>query len=106
MHAAIEDIIESCHNGIVAWEKVSQVKPILIQGKDDHFKTIERAKILTEFFEDRKIDYKIVKSIEGNILSKIVNLNYLLDYSSIYTAILNNTDPSPVQSIDFIKNRL
>ena len=31
---------------------------------------------------------------------------YLLDYSSIYHAILNNIDPTPVKAIEFIKNRI
>jgi len=106
IHAIVEDVIESCHNGIVAWEKKTSVKPIFIQGKDDHPKTIERVNLLKEFFESKSIDYRIVSSMDGNILSKITNLSYLLDYSSIYTSILNNTDPSPVTAIDYIKKRL
>ena len=106
MHVITEDIIEACHNGIVAWEKNSNVKPVLIRGKNDYIKTIERWDIIEEFFQEKNIDYKIINSLEGNILSKMVNLIYLLDYSSIYSAVLNNTDPSPVNSIDFIKNRL
>ena len=105
-HAIVEDIIESCHNGIVAWEKESSVKPVLIQGKDDHLKTIERINILKEFFEKKKIDYRIINSIEGNILSKITSLTYLFDYSTIYTSVLNNIDPTPVNSIDFVKSKL
>ena len=87
-------------------ERNSNVKPILIQGKDDHVKTRERWLILKEFFQSKEIDFKTVESVEGNILSKITNLIYLLDYCSIYTAVLNKIDPSPVGSIDFIKKRL
>ena len=105
-HALTEDIIESCHNGIVAWEKKSIVKPVLIQGIDDHIKTAERVTILKKFFNSKEIDYKIINSVEGTILEKIISLIYLFDYSTIYTSILNNTDPSPVNSIDFVKNEL
>ena len=41
IHAMTEDIIESCHNGIMAWEKKSDVCPVLLQGKEDHAKTTE-----------------------------------------------------------------
>jgi len=41
-YAMMEDVIEACHNGIVSWEKPSEVKPILIQGADDYIKTKER----------------------------------------------------------------
>jgi len=106
IHAITEDVIEACHNDIVAWEENSKVQPILIRGHDDHIKTIERWNILKEFFNERGIEYFETKSVEGNILSKIVNLIYLLDYSSIYRAILNQIDPSPVNAIDFVKERL
>jgi len=56
-HVMTEDVIEACHNGIVSWEKPSNVQPILLQGADDYIKTKERWKILKEFFETKKIDY-------------------------------------------------
>jgi len=106
MHVITEELIESCHNGIVAWKINSKVQPILMRGQNDHIKTIERWNILKEFFTDKKIGYFEIESINGNILSKIVNLVYLLDYSSIYHAVLNHIDPSPVNAIDFVKNKL
>jgi len=106
MHAMTEDVIESCHNGIVSWERNSNVKPVLIQGKDDNYKTIERWSILKEFFDAKEIDYKIIQSTEGNILSKITSLIYTLDYSTLYLSVLRGIDPTPVNSIDFIKRRL
>jgi len=105
-HAIIEDVIEACHNGIVAWEKTSPVQPILIRGQDDYIKTKERWEIIKKYFTENKIDFKEVYTINGNILSKIIVLFYLLDYSSIYKAVMNKIDPSPVKSIDFIKNNL
>lgn len=106
IHAMTEDIIESCHNGIMSWESKNDVTPILLQGIDDYFKTIERWKIIEEFFVSNMKEYHVVKSLDGSILSKITNLIYLLDYSSIYSAILNNTDPSPVNAIDYVKSQL
>ena len=106
LHAISEDVIEACHNGIVAWERSSNAQPILLEGNDDYFKTKERWKILKEFFANEKIDFKEINSVEGNILSKIINLIYVLDYCSIYHAILSKIDPTPVKSIDFIKERI
>ena len=106
IHAIIEDVIEASHNGIVAWENSSNVQPILLQGKDDHIKTKERWQILKEFFENNEIEYKEVFSPSGGIITKITNLIYLLDYVSIYKAVLKNTDPTPVKSIKFIKEKL
>ena len=106
MHAACEDIIEASHNGIVSWEKKSDVMPILIRGSEDHIKTKERYEILKEFFIKKKIKYEEIMSVEGNILSKLITLIYLLDYATIYKAVIDNIDPSPVKSIEFIKKNI
>lgn len=106
IHAIAEDVIEACHNGIVSWEKENNVNPILIQGKDDYIKTKERWKIIKEYFEQNKIDYKEVISIDGSILSKLINLIYILDYCSIYKAVQTEIDPTPIRSIEFIKKQL
>ncbi len=105
-HVITEDVIEACHNGIVSWERPSNVQPILLQGADDYIKTKERWKILKEFFKTKKIDYWEILSVQGNILSKLITLIYYLDYTSIYLAVLNNTDPTPIRSINFIKSKL
>jgi len=105
-HVLFEDIIEACHNGIVSWETPSNIQPILLQGKDDHVKTQDRWNIMKEFFQERQIGYKEIFSVDGSILTKLVCLIYLLDMTSIYNAVISKIDPSPVNSIDFVKKRL
>jgi glucose/mannose-6-phosphate isomerase len=102
-HVMIEDVIEAGHNDIVSWEKKDKVQPILIEGADDYIKTKQRWEILKKYFKINKIDYREVHSVKGSIVSKLINLIYILDYSSIYLAALTKTDPSPTKSIDFIK---
>ena len=106
IHTATEDVIEACHNGIVAWERNSNVQPILIRGIEDNVKTLERWEILKKFFQEKNIEFNEIISVEGGILTKLINLIYLLDYASIYKAVIDKTDPSPVRAIDFIKSKL
>ncbi len=106
IHVLSEDIIEACHNGIMSWEKQSTIKPILIQGKNDHIRTKERWEILKEYFIENNIEYMEIFSPDGSILTKIMSLIYQLDYSSIYKSIILKIDPSPVNSIDFVKSKL
>lgn len=101
----LEEISEACHNEIVSWERPTNVKPILIEGQDDHITTKEKWQILKEYFGTKRIDYKEVVSVPGNILTKLINLIYLLDYASIYLAVMGGVDPSPTHSIDFVKRR-
>ena len=105
-HVFAEDVIEASHNGIVAWEKRSKIKPILLTGKDDYIKTKERWRVVKKFFDVNKIQYKEISSSNGHIITKLVNLIYLLDYSSIYLAVLSKIDPTPVKPIEFIKDRI
>ncbi len=86
-HAIVENVIESGHNGIVSWERTSDMVPIMIEGIDDHLRTKERWNILRQYFDENQIKYKEIFSINGGILSKIVCLIYLLDYSTIYYAV-------------------
>ena len=106
LHAITEDVIESCHNGIVAWDEPSNIKPILIQGDKDYFKTKERWNVLKEFFSLKEIEYYEVINNDENILSKLMNLIYFLDYTTIYKAIMLKRDPTPVEPINFIKRKL
>jgi len=102
-HAMAEDVIEASHNGIVSWEVPSNVKPVLLRGQDDYIKTKERWEILKEYFAQNNIPYKEIVSVRGSILTKLACLIYLLDYASIYYAVIRGIDPSPVKSIDFMK---
>jgi len=106
LHAFAEDVVEASHNGIVSWERKSSIQPILIRGQDDYYKTQERWEILKDYFAGNKIDYREVYSVKGEILSKMINLIYVLDFSTIYLAVLSKVDPTPVKSIDFVKSRL
>ena len=105
-HAIIEEVVESGHNGIVAWESYSNFQPILLRGKDDYYKTIELWDVLKEFFSKKEIKFYEIMSPKGHILSKLVYLIYLLDYSTIYLSVMRGIDPSPVESIDFVKSQI
>ncbi len=104
-HAMTEDVLEASHNGLVAWERTAPVCPIMISGPDDNPKTKERWDIFSEYFDENSIQYRIVRAQKGHIISKLVGLIYTLDYTSIYLAVLNQVDPTPVRPINFIKKR-
>lgn len=106
VHVITEDIIEASHNGIVPWEKNKKNQPLLIQGKDDYSKTKERWAIIKEYFEKNDIEYNEIFSVDGSILSKLIQLIYLFDYTSIYLSVIKKIDPTPVIPINFIKKKL
>ena len=105
-HAMAEDVMEACHNGIVAWMRDSRVRHILVRGGDDHEKTKERWAILEDFFAQRGISHRVVAAPGTSILARLVGLMYTLDYASIYRAVMLGVDPTPVGPIEHVKGRL
>ena len=106
IHVIAEDILEMSHNGIVPWEIQKDFKPIFVRGKSDFIKTKERWEIIKDFFQSNNIEFKEIITNETGILSKLINLIYIFDYTSIYRAAILGIDPTPVRPIDFIKKQL
>ena len=77
-----------------------------MRGLDDSVKTSQRYDIFKQYFEEKDIEYKEIFSIKGDIISKIINLIYFFDYTSIYLAYLRGINQTPVNSIDFIKSKI
>ena len=78
----------------------------MIQGSEDYIKTKERWKILKGYFNANSIDFWEIHSIQGDVLSKIINLIYLLDFTTLYRAVIIGIDPYPIKSIDYIKEHI
>lgn len=104
-HAIANEMTEACHNEIVCWELPTASKPMLVRTKNDNKRTAERWDILRGFFEEKEIEYKEIFSNNGNVLSQLVELIYLFDYSTIYYAIKCGVNPSPIVSTEIFKNR-
>jgi len=103
--AIAEEVIEACHNQIVCWEKPINAKPILFRHHNENNRIQETWEIMKEFFNEKEIAYKEIFPSQGNWLSQIVGLIYLLDYSTIYYAIRCGINPSPIISAEFVKSR-
>jgi glucose/mannose-6-phosphate isomerase len=106
IHVIAEDIIEACHNGVVAWGNRNDFQPILIRGKDDYKKTKKLWEIIKKLFNNYNIQYNEILTVDGSILSKLICMIYLLDYTSIYLSAIMKIDPSPVKSIDYVKSQI
>ena len=106
IHVVAEEVLEACHNGIMSWERTSDMRCVLIRGADDHSKTKARLEIIKQYFNEKNIPFYEINSVTGDLLSKIINLVYELDFTSIYHALINQIDPSPLKSIEYIKENM
>ncbi len=98
------------HNEIVGWQENSDFlrnfAVIYLLDREDNPRIVKRQKITKEILEPyRGIDIEIES--EGNSkLERIFDLVYLGDWISFYLAVINKTDPSPIEKINLLKNKL
>ncbi len=102
-------IPEMNHNEIVGWsgdENVSMFLPILLRD-DKEEESIEKRIEITKELAFKDTDDIVEVWAQGDTqLARILYLIYMGDYVSIYLAMLYGRDPSPVDVIDRLKERL
>jgi glucose/mannose-6-phosphate isomerase len=101
---------EMNHNEIVGWQENSEIlrnfAVLFLKDKEDNPRILKRLQVTKELLGPyRGIDIEIES--EGNSrLERIFDLVYLGDWISFYLAILYKTDPSPIEKINILKNKL
>jgi len=101
---------EMNHNELVGWKLNEDIlkKIVVLMLKDDADN--ERIKLrmeITSGILNRYANDIIKLKGEGNSkLERIFDLVYLGDWVSYYLAIINKINPTPVEAIDFLKNKL
>lgn len=103
-------IPEMTHNEIVGWEQIShltgRLSVIMLEDRDDDPRVRQRMDIVKELIEDQTVFVTRVRSNGESRLARQFSLVQLGDWVSIYVAILNGVDPTPVAKIELLKSRL
>lgn len=101
---------EMNHNEIVGWQNPARVLKnfivIILRDAGDHPRISKRIDITKRIIEDQGVSVMEVRSLGRDLLSRIFSLVYIGDYASYYLAILNGTDPTPVDRISYLKRML
>ena len=98
------------HNEIVGWKFPEKIirdfKVIMFCDKDDHARIRARARISGEIIKKSKKKIIVLEREKGGRLARIYSLMYIGDFVSFYLAILNNIDPTPVETVNYLKEEL
>ena len=110
LHAFHNSLPEMNHNEIIGWEsykeKQFQTKVICLTDKEYHPQNKKRFDILREILAEQKIEVLTLSSDEENKKVRIMDLIYLSDWISFYTSVLRGFDPSEIDFIHRMKQRL
>jgi len=98
------------HDEIVGWEQPENLqkhfKLILLRDSNDNVRIQKRIDITKELIEKRGVEVIEVHSKGISELEKVMSLIYLGDWVSIYLALLYKIDPTPVNLIIEMKEKL
>lgn len=79
---------------------------LLLRSERDNPRHKVRFDVTKELLDRAQIAHKDLQFDGGSLLSEVLQMIYFTDYVSFYVALLNGADPSPVTSIDYLKDRL
>lgn len=98
------------HNEIAGWEKLADVSRrfylVNLRDLEEHPQVAKRFKVTGELIGDRFAGTAEFISEGESRLARFFSLVYLGDFTSVYLAILNGIDPTPVDRIQLLKAKL
>ena len=101
------------HNEIVAWTKDGGLSDILssslvifLKDKNDFDRITYRMKITKEIFGNLNKNIIEFEGCGSAYLARMFDLLYLIDWTSLYLAMLNAVDPSEIKNIIHLKEKL
>ena len=101
---------EMSHNEIQGWlnpaEDINKFVVIFLRTRGDNRQMAKRMDLAASILKKRGMDIINVESPGAGRLSRILSLIYIGDFASFYLGMLNRTDPSPIEDINYIKQSL
>jgi glucose/mannose-6-phosphate isomerase len=79
---------------------------VILRDEKEHLQIKRRIEITKRIIKRESIEVKEIWSRGKGLLARIFSLIYFCDFISFYLAILNKTDPTPVERIEYLKREL
>jgi glucose/mannose-6-phosphate isomerase len=98
------------HNAVVGYDFPPEAKDklfvVLLHSASLNSRNQLRYEATAQLLAKAKIKHELVETIGTSTIAQVMSLILFGDYTSFYLAILNRVDPTPVDSIDFVKKYL
>ena len=103
------ELPEADHNEIVGWESAAELGSFLavfLEDSDQHPRVRQRIELTASLVEPEAAGTVRLESRGFTAVERVMSLVLLGDLVSIYLAVLRGIDPSPVNMIERLKERL
>lgn len=98
------------HNEIVGWglnrDLQHKLQVVYLRDRGDHERVVHRMNVTAEILRGQTNDIIEVQSEGESLMARLFSLILLGDFVSYYLALFNKVDPTPVDNITYLKNRL
>jgi glucose/mannose-6-phosphate isomerase len=101
---------EMNHNEIMAWSALpdvrARVRVLFVNDADDAAPVRARMQVTRELLNGRVQGCEWLDTHGSTRLERMLSTTHLFDFTSVYLAVLNGVDPTPVALIAQLKERL
>lgn len=101
---------EMNHNEIVGWEQTAhltgRLSVIMLEDREAHEKVKQRMQIVRDLVGDLTVNVTVLRTTGQCRLARQLSLVQFGDWVSLYLALINDVDPTPIAKIDLLKSRL
>lgn len=87
-------------------EGPARLRLVLLRDRDEHPQTARRAEVSRELANQRGIEVSELVAEGNSPLERMASLVSLIDYATVYLAVLLGLDPTPVTAISELKERI
>jgi glucose/mannose-6-phosphate isomerase len=107
--AFFSEVPEADHNEICGFERGRERAPLsvaFLEDSDQHPRVRERMELTCRVAEEAGVDTTRVMARGDNAVERVLSLVLLGDLVSVYIAVLEGVDPTPVKAIERLKEQL
>ena len=107
--AFMHELPELCHNEVVGWQEapaLGRFAAVFLDDSDTHPRVKERIALTRELIGEQSTGTFVVESRGHTAVERVLSLVLLGDLVSLYVAVLRGTDPTPVDVLVSLKERL
>ncbi len=101
---------EMNHNEIVGWHALDdfsrRVEAVFLVEEEDDSRVARRVQVSAEILRDKVGGVTVIHVGGRTRTERLFSAIHLGDYVSVYLALLNGVDPTPVESIALLKQRM